>query len=145
MPIAGATTEVTVNRSIEAVTKLLLKAKVTAIQTVYGEDGVAEGMQFSIKTAFGERQYALPIRVEGVRATLIRDKVAPRYRTQEHAARVAWRIAHDWLRAQLALIDAQMTSTEEVFFPYMVTGYVDGGRPVTAYRQYLDTQKGITQ
>jgi len=31
-----------------------------------------------------------------------------KYRTREHAARVAWRICKDWIEAQLAIVDAEM-------------------------------------
>jgi len=41
-------------------------------------------------------------------------------RTREHAAKVAWRITHDWLDAQLALIDARMSTLDEVMLPFMV-------------------------
>lgn len=144
MAIAGATTEVTVRRSLEQVTNLLVKAGVKNIQIEYGDDGVAEALTFGLETHHGWRAYQMPIRVEGVLATLVRDRVAPRYRTKEHAARVAWRIAHDWLRAQLALIDAQMTSVGEVFFPYQLVGNDPSGRPVRVYEQYLSTQKELS-
>jgi len=139
MPIAGHTTEVTVTRSLEQITKLLAKAKVRAIQTTYNVNGEPDGLTFAIGTEWGERTYALPIRASGVRATLRRDNVAPRYQTAEHANRVAWRIAHDWLRAQLALIDAGMVTLPEVLFPYLVLDY-DDTEPITAFQQYAGRQ-----
>jgi hypothetical protein len=118
MPIAGYTTEVTTQRSLEHIMKLLVKGRARQIAAIYDEDGTAVGMWFTIETEFGVREYQLPIRVKGVQATLIRDRVAPRYQTIDHAARVAWRLAHDWLRVQLALIDAGMTTLPEVMLPY---------------------------
>ncbi|QGZ16781.1 hypothetical protein PBI_DEWDROP_134 [Microbacterium phage Dewdrop] len=135
MPIANYTTTVTVSKSVEAVTKMLVKFGVRAIQTEFGPKGNANGLTFVLELDGREVSYALPVRVEGVREALVRQRVEPRYQKIEHAERVAWKIAHDWLRAQLALIDAGMTTTSEVFFPYLVLGY-ESGRPVTAFQQY---------
>lgn len=145
MPIANYTTTVTVSKSVDVITKLLAKNGVRAIQTEYSHDGQATGLSFGIDTEFGARTFALPIRVEGVLNALVRQKVERRYQTFEHANRVAWRIAHEWLRAQLALIDAGMTSTSEVFFPYMVTNLDADGRTVTVYSEYTRSQREITQ
>ncbi|AWN07806.1 hypothetical protein HOT31_gp136 [Microbacterium phage Hendrix] len=144
MPIANYTTTMTVNASVEKITKMLIKAGVRAIQTEYGPQGNARGLTFSMDTEWGERQFSLPVRVEGVLEALKRQKVEPRYQKFAHAERVAWRIAHDWLRAQLAIIDAGMTTTAEVFFPYLVLGY-DQATPITAYKQYTTTQREIVQ
>ncbi len=38
----------------------------------------------------------------------------------EQAYRVAWRNILDWVQAQMALIEIEMTKLEEVFLPYMV-------------------------
>jgi len=44
-----------------------------------------------------------------------------KYRTREHAARVAWRICKDWIEAQLAIVDAEMADMMEIFLPYAQT------------------------
>lgn len=137
-PIAGYTTEVTVAASVRKVTDMLAKAGANTITSELNERGLITGMSFGIKTEFGWIPFRLPIRVDGVQATLKRDKVPPRYQTQEHAARVAWRIAHDWLRAQLALIDAGMTTLPEVMFPYAIVG-----NDQTAFEHYVTQQRAI--
>jgi hypothetical protein len=38
------------------------------------------------------------------------------------AVRVAWRIVKDWVEAQMALVETQMVSTQDVFLPYAVMG-----------------------
>jgi hypothetical protein len=144
MPIAGYTTTVQVSGTLDKITKMLTKAKVRGIQTEYGDHGDPTALVFRLDTPWGERQYALPINAEGVRQTLIRDRVEKRYQTIEQANRVAWRIAHDWLRAQLAIIDAGMVTLPEVMFPYLILGADDKNRPVTAFQRYADTQKEIS-
>lgn len=129
MPIANYTTEMSVDRSLNLVVTLLRKAGVETITHRY--DGpLVVGIDFAMQTDQGWRPYRLPVRVEGVQRTLVADGVAPRYRTREHAARVAWKIAHDWLRAQLALIEAGMTTMPEVMFPYALLG------DMTAYETF---------
>lgn len=137
MAIAGYTTEVTVAKSSDAVTKLLVKAGATDISTQW-DAGVLVGLSFGIQTEFGFLQFQLPVRVEGVQVTLKRDRVPPRYQTREHAARVAWRIAHDWLRAQLALIDAGMSTLPEILFPYALVA-----PRTTAFERYVSSQREI--
>ena len=139
MPIANYTTTVTTNASVQAIAKMLAKAGATSITqnlTTYGDP---EGMTFVIETSFGTIEYQLPVRVDGVKATLIRDRVPPRYQTRDHAGRVAWRIAHDWLRAQLALIEAGMTTLPEVMFPYTLVA------PGTTAFQHYAAQRELTQ
>ena len=41
--------------------------------------------------------------------------------TKEQAERVAWRILKDWVEAQMALLDIEMVSFEEIFLPYIET------------------------
>jgi hypothetical protein len=36
------------------------------------------------------------------------------------AVRTAWRIVKDWVEAQMALVETQMVTTQEVFLPYAV-------------------------
>lgn len=127
MPIANYTTEKSVDSTVGDVTKALARRGVTRISTVYDDDGQAAGINFLMKTPYGLREFELPVRTEGVLAALRRDGVAPRYLTRPHAARVAWRIAADWLKAQSALIDAGLAELDEVMLPYMVA---DGGVPL---------------
>ena len=145
MPIDGYTTSVAAASTLDKVTKLLAAAKVRRIQTTYSDKGEADGLIFQMDTPWGPRDFSLPINAEGVRQTLIRDRVEKRYKTIEHANRVAWRIAHKWLQAQLAIIDAGMVTMHEVMFPYLILGYDDQAqRPITTYSHYTNTQKELT-
>lgn len=139
MPIANYTTSVPVSRTLPTITKMLATAGATSITQELGAAGTVTGIQFGIPTEFGWRPYRLPVRVDAV-ARLLKseDGLKPSQQTPEHAERVAWRIAHDWLRAQLALIDAGMATLPEVMFPYVM---IDANR--TAYEAYA--QKELEQ
>lgn len=144
MPIDGYTTTISSVKTASDIQNLLAKAKVRSTHTEYGSDGQPSGMSFSIMTEWGLRDFSLPIRWEGVLQTLRRDRVEKRFLTEEHARKVAWRIALKWLQAQLALIDAGMVTLPEVFFPYLIGGWDDHlNEPVTMYKKYASTQKEI--
>lgn len=143
MPIANYTTDVSVSTTVGDITASLARRGVNRISTVYDDAGDPAGLEFTMRTEFGPRDFALPVRTEGVLAALQRDKVAAKYLTREHAAKVAWRIAREWLRAQSALIDAGLASLDEVMFPWMLD-YVTATVPVqTAFEAYRIAQEAI--
>lgn len=123
MPIDGYTTSIQASTTVAEITKRLAKAGARGIFTEFDGDGEPTGVSFMIQTEHGERGFSLPVRVDGVLATLRRDKVARNYQTPQHAKRVAWRVALVWLKAQLAIIDAGMVTLDEVMLPYAL---VDG-------------------
>lgn len=135
MPIANYSTDVSVSSSMGEVTGALTKRGVTRISTVIDDDGNPSGIAFTMKTHYGVQEFELPVRVEGVLAALTKDKVQPKWRTKQHAAKVAWRIARDWLRAQSALIDAELATLDEVMLPYML-GNKQGQ---TVYQMVVDS------
>lgn len=116
------TTSVAVSKTVADITKLLVSRGAQRVATLYGTDGVANGLSFVLPTEFGDREYALPARVEGVYEAIKKDmSITKSQRTPEKAARIAWRIAFGWLDMQFALIDAEMSSVEEIMLPYMVS------------------------
>lgn len=78
--------------------------------------------------------FRLPVRWEGVGRALNRE-APPRYRSDEQALRVAWRIVKDWVEAQMALIEAQQAELAEIFLPYAVTPSGE-----TMYEQFKSRQ-----
>lgn len=146
MPISKYTTEIDVAKTSGEIQGLLAKSGARRIMTEFaqGKSGASiVSMSFEIETEYGPRPFTLPIRSEGVLATLKRDGVPAKYLTMEHAEKVAWRVAKEWLTSQLALIDAGMTTLDEVMFPWML-GYGTGkGDERSAYDHYRSQQKAI--
>jgi hypothetical protein len=143
MPILNYTTTIEVSKTMGEIQSALARRGVTRISTLFDDDGVAAGLAFTMKTDYGYRDFELPVRTEGVLAAMKADaKVQKSQANPAQAARVAWRIAKDWLEAQSALIDAQLATLDEVMMPYMVTSY-EGDRAVTAYALYRSNQKAL--
>jgi len=137
--ILNYTTTIEVEKSMGEVIGALTKRGVTRISSLFDDEGKPSGIAFTMKTDYGIREFELPVRVEGVLKAMTADKSVPRSKcTHAQAARVAWRIAKDWLAAQSALIDAELASLDEVMMPYMVDG-----KGQTMYSVYRSTQKAI--
>lgn len=121
VPILNYTTTVDVSKTMGEIQAALARRGVTRISTLYDPAGVASGLAFTMRTDYGYREFELPVRTEGVLAAMTSDANVPKgKRTPEQAARVAWRIAKDWLEAQSALIDANLATLDEVMMPWMV-------------------------
>lgn len=124
MPILNYTTEVAVSKTMGEIQAALGRRGVKRISTIFDDDGVPAGITFTMQTDYGMRDFELPIRTAGVLAAMRKDPKVPKSKqTPEQAARVAWRIAEDWLKAQSALIDAELASLDEVMLPYMITDH----------------------
>lgn len=118
MPLLNYTTTVPVSRSASKVQALLVKGGARGIAFAYDDEATLTGMSFVIRAAYGDQAYSLPAKVDRVRAVLLRQRVQPRYSTVEHAARVAWRNLHDWVAAQLALIETETVGLDQIMLPY---------------------------
>lgn len=138
MALLNYTTSVPASRSIGQIQSLLVKGGARAIMSEYGEDGTATGISFAVETPFGQRAFTLPVNAAKVQAVLKRQRVQPRYATPEHAERVAWRILKDWLEAQLAIIQTEMVTLDQVMLPYM---QAQDGRSV--YELVVDNQMAL--
>ena len=103
---------------------ILVKKGATDILTHHGPAGMATGLKWRMETANGTMGFSLPINTDAVFEILTRDplmKTNPAARMQQ-ANRTAWRTIKEWILAQMALIDTEMVTVEDVFLPYMITG-----------------------
>lgn len=119
MAILNYTTEVSTAKSIGEITTLLTRAKAQAILSEFDGAGRLMAISFRVMTAYGVMSFRLPANVDKVFAVLNREKIGPRYKNRDQAERVAWRIIKDWLEAQLALIQVDLVTMEQVFLPYV--------------------------
>lgn len=138
------TTTIAVDKTVAEVSRLLAKAGAASVSTHYDEKGQAAGLGFSLRTPHGVREFSLPVAISGVHGVLKREEALGKFKatrraagtfsSPEHAERVAWRVAKDWLEAQLALIEAQMATLDQVMLPYVVAR-ADGATLYQVYRE----------
>ena len=120
MSILNYTTTIAVEKTVGEIQAMLGRAKASAVLTEYGPTGIVSAVSFRINSANGTLSFRMPADAQRVYQVMVRDGRVPRAkRTQEQAARVAWRIMKDWLAVQLALIQCGMVDFEQVFLPYM--------------------------
>ncbi len=130
--IANYSTTVTARRSIEEIQNILVAHGAKHILTDY-DNNEPVGLAFIIATAYGDTPFRLPANINKVRAVLDKQRVRSQV-SRDLASRVAWRILKDWVRAQMAILETEMVSIDQVFLPYMEVG--DKGK--TLYEVMLD-------
>lgn len=141
MPLLNYTTEISASKTAHEVQKILAKAGAKRLLLEYGDDGEPVGIVFEVATSYGPRQFALPTDPDKVLRVLRKQQVAPRYRNYDQARRVAWRIVKDWIAAQLAIIQTEMVTIDQVMLPYMQTDHPTEARQVTMYEAYAERQR----
>jgi hypothetical protein len=119
-PIANYSTTVTALKSIGEIQGLLVAHGATHILMDY-KAGEAVGLAFMVKTNYGEVPFRIPANIDRVQAVLNKQRVRSTV-GRELASRVAWRILKDWVRAQMAILETEMVTIDQIFLPYMQVG-----------------------
>ena len=153
MPIANYTTTVAPEKSSGEIHGMLVSHGASHILTDY-KDGKPSGIAFMIATPYGERPFRLPANVDRVAEVLLKELQTSSYRRwdtqyqeqrraklKEQANRVAWRILKDWVRAQMAILETEMVTIDQVFLPYMEVG----NQGKTLYEVMVDRHLQLTQ
>jgi hypothetical protein len=123
VPILNYTTSIAAEKTVAEISKILVKAKASAILTEYSPEGLPAAVNFRIMTEFGLMTFRLPSNADKVYEVIVRDAKVPRsQRTLAQANRVAWRIVKDWCEAQTAMIEAALVDVAQVFLPYAQDG-----------------------
>lgn len=126
------TTKIDAQKSIGEISSVLIRTGATQIATDYGPGGRVEAVRFGLSVA-GIPQpvfFRLPCRTEKLVKLLRGDRA--------QAERTAWRQVLRWVEAQMAMIDAGMTQTHEVFMPYAV---IPGTADKTMFQAWESQQK----
>lgn len=119
MPIANYSTTVTPMKSIGEIQGMLVAHGAEQILMDFdNETKEPTGLSFMIQTQFGIMPFKLPANTDRVWAVLNKQRVRTNV-PRDMACRVAWRILKDWVRAQMAILETDMVSIEQIFLPYM--------------------------
>lgn len=118
---------VPVNKTVSEIHLMLADHGAKRILFDYGADNRIEAISFAISTPGGEQAVRLPANADRVQEVLRRQRIEPKSRnrsqiddSQAQAERVAWRIVKDWLAAQLAILETEMVTVQQVFLPYFL-------------------------
>ena len=135
MPILNYTTKIDVYKTVGEIQGKLVKHGAKKILTDYDDNGRIVSLSFMIDTPSGIMPIRLPSNVDQVLKVLLKQKVRC---DREQAERVAWRIIKDWIEAQMAILESEMVSMDEIFLPYIVQG------ERTVYQLFRDQQLRLT-
>jgi hypothetical protein len=132
MGLLNYTTKIDADKTAGEITRCLASHGASSILTDY-TDGILSAISFSI--TMGERRigFRLPCDWRPVFAIITKGRKKPsewdkarfaRWKSEweMQAVRTAWRIVKDWIEAQMALVETQMVTTQQVFLPYAVMG-----------------------
>lgn len=136
------TTVVAASKTAGEMSALLSKHGATRV-TVTFVQGRHVGLEFTLATPHGDREFVLPIDVDAVLQLFQKQarsrEIPRRYANPQQAERTAWRVAKIWLEAQLAIIEAQMANLDEVMLPYLVVD--QGAIRKTLYNRYREAEE----
>ena len=125
MPLQDYSTKIPAERTAGDIVSVLARKRAVAILMDYDGEGQVVGISWKVKTPHGDLPFTLPINVEAVHKVLKKQHQArqvPISATSiEQARRVAWRITYDWVKAQMAILETEMVTLDQLFLPYMVT------------------------
>lgn len=129
--IKNYTSTVPVARTISNIEELIVKRmKARQFFKEYDNNGEIKSIIFVLPTDKGDLPFKLPARVNKLEQFLLNEKRKNRAEwrrnqiqltdTEKSQAKItAWKNVHDWIDAQIALIETEQVKTEEVFLPYL--------------------------
>lgn len=117
------TTEISPERSVAELTAELVKAGARQISSEYGDGGKIIGVSWSMRVGAVDIWFSMPAKIDGVFRILKARHREILYDTKlkalkEKSERVAWRQLLLWVKAQNAMIAAEMALPHQVYMPY---------------------------
>lgn len=120
MPILNYTTQVSAEKTVAEIQRILARAGAASVQVNY-KAGEPTAVAFVLMVGDRVLPFRLPADVEGVYRLIADDWDVPRrMRTRDQAQRIAWRVVKDWVEAQIALIQSGQASLAQLFLPHAV-------------------------
>lgn len=122
--IKNYTTSISPFKTISEIEELLGEYGATTFEK-HIDDGVPTQIIFTVpfeqNGQITNLRYHLPVDIDRLLAVMDEDpKIRSSYCNYDQAARTGWRIAKDWIHAQLSFVATGMADMKEVFLPYMV-------------------------
>jgi hypothetical protein len=136
MPILNYTTQIDPMKTIGEITKILNTLKISGISTTFDIDANPTSLIFSIPYEGKILNFCLPCNHKGVLDILKKQNVATKFKTEEQAFRVGWRIIKDLVEAKVAVIQSNLLVLLQEFLPYLV---LPNGNSL--FNEFLTTNK----
>lgn len=109
------TTKISAAKTVGEIQAILAKHGARQIMFDYSNNGRISCVCFTILTSQGLQGVRLPANADKVLEVLKREGIKADY---DKAENVAWRNVKDWLDAQLAILETEMVTIDQVMLPY---------------------------
>jgi len=127
MGLLNYSTRIPAAQTAGEVQSILGKHGAKAVMIEYGDDGSAEALSFQIKHGDKPLGFRLPIEPDRVLKVLQGQYDSGKLRShqgrpdREQSVKVTWRILKDWVEAQMAYLETEQVTIEQLFLSYMLT------------------------
>ncbi|MBA7705894.1 hypothetical protein ES703_114736 [subsurface metagenome] len=127
MGLLNYSTRIPAAQTAGEVQGILGKNGAKAVMIEYGDGGNAEALSFQIKRGEDSLGFRLPIAPDRVLKVLQNQYDSGKLRShqgrpdREQSVKVAWRILKDWVEAQMAYLETEQVTIEQLFLSYMLT------------------------
>ena len=137
--IKNHTTSITIEKTIGEIEIILSKHGITHIFKMYNDKGTPIALAFKAIVRDRELSFKLPMEEEKIlqvfKNQVRAGKLANKYSTDiDQARRTGWRIIKNWIESQLALIEINLVTIDQIFLPYVY----DQSRDKTMYELIQD-------
>lgn len=121
MALLNYTTKIEAEQTIGEVQRMLSEYGVAAMMTEYDGRNVS-AVSFKMIIDGQKMGFKMPCNWRAVKSIFSEDPSIKntKINTDEQAIRVAWRIIHTWVKSQLALVEVNMVTVQQVFLPYSI-------------------------
>ena len=133
MPIKNYTTKVPAVQTVGEIQGILASHGARKVMMDYDDNGKVIAVTFALSCNGVLHGFRLDAKPEGVMSVMKKDGVKC---TEEQAERIAWRNLKDWIYAQVALIETEQATMDELFLPMLV----DNNNERTLYEAF---QSGV--
>lgn len=131
MPIKNYTTKVPAVQTVGEIQGMLAAHGARKVMMDYSDRGKVEAVTFGLMLNGTMAGFKIDAKPVGVMAVMQKDGIKC---DAAQAERIAWRNVKDWIAAQLALVETEQATMEQVFLPYLL----DSGEK-TLYEKVLES------
>ncbi len=117
MAIKNYTTKVPAVQTVGEIQGLLAAHGARKVMMDYSEQGKVEAVTFGLMLNGSMAGFRIDAKPQGVIRVMERDRLKC---DAVQAENIAWRNIKDWVAAQIALVETEQATMDEVFLPYLL-------------------------
>lgn len=117
MPIKNYTTKVPAVQTVGEIQGILAAHGARKVMMDYGDNGTVTAVTFALDCGGALHGFRLEAKPQGVMSVMAQERIKC---DAAQAERIAWRNIKDWIAAQVALVETEQATMDELFLPKLV-------------------------